>query len=78
MNYYRKLEFVSCIALILMNILYFQFDWDGKTHVCAASASRLDNVKWKVIFHAIVEKVGWLADDKEVEEGNGRCSTRVF
>ena len=46
--------------------------------MCAASASRLNNVKWKVIFHAIVEKVGWLADDKEVEEGNGRCLTHIF
>ena len=40
----------------------------------AASASRLDDAKWKAIFHAVVEKLGWSADGCDVEEGNSGCT----
>jgi len=32
----------------------------------------------KLFFHAVVEEMGWSADDGDVEEGDGRCSTRAL
>jgi len=61
-------------------VQYRDMVWDGKPiggHR-AASASRLDDAKWKAIFHAVVEKLGWSADGCDVEEGNGGCSSCVL
>ena len=30
----------------------------------------------KLFFHAVVKEMGWSTDDSDVEEGNGRLSTR--
>ena len=40
----------------------------------AASANHLDDAKWKALFHAVVEKLGWSADGCDVEEGDGGCT----
>jgi hypothetical protein len=45
--------------------------WGGKSRGWAASASRLDASKWRVILHAAVDKVDWSAEDGDVEEGTG-------
>jgi hypothetical protein len=59
-------------------MLYADVVWDGKAHVWVALASRLDDARGKVIFHAVVEEMGWSADDDDVEEGTGGCSTRAL
>ena len=59
-------------------MLYADVVWDGKAHVWVALASRLDDARWKVVFHAVVEEMGWSADNDNVEEGNGGCSTRAL
>jgi hypothetical protein len=45
--------------------------WDGNAHVWVALASPLDDIRWKAIFCAVVEEIGWSTDDDNVEEGNG-------
>jgi len=50
---------------------YTDAAWGGKTRGWAASANRLDAVKWKVILNAAVEKMDWSVDDGDVEEGTG-------
>ena len=59
-------------------MLYTDVVWDGRAHMWVALASCLDDARWKVAFHAVVEEMGWSADDDDVEEGNGRCSTRAL
>jgi hypothetical protein len=49
--------------------------WGGKTRGWAASASRLDDIKWRAILHAAVDKVDWSVDEGDVEEGTGEGST---
>jgi hypothetical protein len=47
--------------------------WGVKTRGWAAAATRLDDIKWRTILHAAVDKVDWSADDGlgDVEEGTG-------
>ena len=44
--------------------------WGGKTRGWAASVSRLDDIKWKAILNAAVDKVDW-SEEGDVEEGIG-------
>jgi len=48
---------------------YTDVVWGGKTCGWAASTSRLDDTKWKVILHTAVDKINWSADDGDAEEG---------
>jgi hypothetical protein len=32
----------------------------------------------KLFFHAVIEEMGWSADDGDVEEGDSRCLTRAL
>jgi len=48
---------------------YTDVVWGGKTRGWAASTSRLDDTKWKVILHTAAEKINWSADDNDAEDG---------
>ena len=44
--------------------------WGAKTRGWAASTSRLDQIKWKAILTAAVEKINWSgADEGDTEDG---------
>ena len=43
--------------------------WGGKTRGWATAASRLDNIKWRLVLHATVDKVDWAVEDGDVDEG---------
>ena len=47
--------------------------WGRKTRAWAASARRLDDIKWRVILHAAVDKVDWSAEEGDVEDGTGEA-----
>ena len=44
--------------------------WGGKTRWWAASARRLDSVKWTIILQTAVEKMDWSPDDGDVDKDN--------
>jgi hypothetical protein len=39
-------------------MLYADVVWDGKAHVSVVLASCLNDARWKVVFHAVVEEMG--------------------
>ena len=50
--------------------------WGEKTRGWAECAGRLDDTKWRVILHAAVDKVDWMADDGDIEDGIGGLGGR--
>jgi hypothetical protein len=56
---------------------YTDAEWGGKTRGWAAAASRLDDIKWRLVLHAAVDKVDWAEEDGgEGEGGEGEFDPR--